>query len=109
MGELLSSVLLYLNTSLTLMDDISADESTFLIGLYTDVFTLESLFRPFEVVAFCAEWLRSQYIRELLEWRMVDIMDNWREGLLQGVFNRDEMVAWLKKLFQDSDTRARNI
>jgi hypothetical protein len=40
---------------------------------------------------------------------MVDIMESWREGLLQGVFTRDEMVSWMKKLFQDSDVRARNI
>jgi hypothetical protein len=40
---------------------------------------------------------------------MVDIMESWREGLLQGVFEREEMVAWLRKLFQDSDIRARNI
>ena|SRR5947207_12224300 len=109
MGELLSSVLQYLNTSLTLMDDISADESTFLISLYTSLFTMESFFHPLEAGQFCAEWLRSQYIRELLEWRMVDIMDSWKEGLLQGVFERDEMVGWLRKLFQDNDVRARNI
>jgi hypothetical protein len=109
MGELLSSVLLYLNTSLTLMEDISADESSFLISLYTSLFTMESLFHPFEAGQYCPEWLRSQYIRELLEWRMVDIMESWREGLLQGVFGREEMAGWLRKLFQDSDVRARNI
>jgi len=105
----LSFVLQYLNTSLDLMEDISADESTFLIGLYTSIFSLEKLFSPFEASQFCAGWLKSQYVRELLEWRMVDIMESWREGLLQGVFERDEMVGWLKKLFQDSDARARNI
>jgi len=40
---------------------------------------------------------------------MVDIMESWREGLLQGVFSKEEMVGWLRKLFQDSDTRTRNI
>jgi hypothetical protein len=91
------------------MEDISADESTFLIGLYTSIFGLEKLFSQFEASQFCSGWLKSQYIRELLEWRMVDIMESWREGLLQGVFERDEMVGWLKKLFQDSDPRAKNI
>jgi len=109
MGELLSSVLLYINTSLTAMEDISADESAFLIELYISLFTMESLFHPLEAGLFCREWLRSQYIRELLEWRMVDIMESWREGLLQGVFEPEEMVGWLKRLFQDSDIRARNI
>lgn len=91
------------------MDDISADESTFLIGLYTELFTLEDLFKPLEPGLFCPEWLRAEYIRELLEWRMVDIMESWREGFLQGVFSQEEMVGWLRKLFQDSDARARNI
>lgn len=54
-------------------------------------------------------WLRSQYIGELLEWRMVDIMDSWRKGLFEGVFGREEMVGWLRKLFQDSQARSRNI
>jgi hypothetical protein len=81
------------------MEDISAHESTFLISLYTALFTLESLFSPLAPGPFCPKWLRSQYIRELLEWRMVDIMESWREGLLQGVFAREEMVGWLRKLF----------
>jgi len=91
------------------MEDISTDESTFLIGLYTSVFGLDKLFSPYEASQFCPAWLKSQYIRELLEWRMVDIMESWREGLLQGVFEKNEMARWLKKLFQDSDVRARNI
>jgi hypothetical protein len=91
------------------MKDISAAESTFLVGLYTMVFTLEELFVPLEAREFVAEWIKAQYIRELLEWRMVDIMDSWREGLLQGVFTADEMAGWLCKLFQESDSRARNI
>jgi len=108
-GETLSSVFLYLNTSLTRMDDVSATESTFLITLYTSLFTLENLFAPLGPGLFVAEWLKSQYIRELLEWRMVDIMESWREGLLQGVFSPEEMIGWLRRLFQDSDARTRNI
>ena len=91
------------------LDDISADESTFLIGIYKSLFLLESLFSPVEPAQFCAEWLRSQYIRELLEWRMVDIMESWREGSLQGVFSREEIVNWLEKLFQKSEIREQNI
>jgi MFS family permease len=109
LGEILSSALLYINTSLTLLTDISADESTLLIALYSSLFSLGSIFAPFEPHQFCAEWLRSHYIRELLEWRMVDIMDSWRAGLLQGVFPPEEMIGWLKKLFQASDMRAKNI
>jgi len=70
---------------------------------------LESLFSPDEPGRYCAEWLRSQYIRELLEWNMVDIMESWREGLLEGSFGREEMAGWLRKLFQHSDARERNI
>ena len=91
------------------MEDISTDESTFLIGTYNSLFSMENLFSPFEASRFCPVWLKSQYIREVLEWRMVDIMESWREGLLQGIFGKDEMVGWLRKLFQDSDIRARNI
>jgi hypothetical protein len=40
---------------------------------------------------------------------MVDIMENWRAGLLQGMFSHEEMIGWLKKLFQASDNRAKNI
>jgi hypothetical protein len=109
LGEILSSVLLYINTRLNTLEDIPSDDSTLLIQLYQSLFELESLFSPYEPSRFCAEWLRSQYIRELLEWRMVDIMEAWREGLLQGSFGREEMVKWLRKLFQESDARDRNI
>jgi len=98
-----------MNTSLTELGDIGADESTFLISLYTDLFGLADLFSPYDVSHFVPEWLKSQYIRELLEWRMVDIMESWRDGLLQGVFTKEEIVGWLRKLFQDSENRARNI
>lgn len=91
------------------LEDISADESSFLIGIYSSLSKLDSLFAPLEPGQFCPEWLRGQYIRELLEWRMVDIMESWREGLLQGVFSKEEMVSWLKRLFQNSEMRARNI
>ena len=109
LGQLLSSSLLYMNTSLSVLEDIAADESTFLIELYKKLFMLEGLFSPFEPSQVCSEWLRSQYIRELLDWRMVDIMESWKEGLLQGIFSADEMVGWIRRLFQDSDVRARNI
>ena len=92
------------------MEDISAAESTFLVGLYAKVFTVEDLFVAFNPPEFVgAEWIKAQYVREILEWRMVDIMDSWREGLLQGVFGSEEMAGWLRKLFQESDLRARNI
>jgi hypothetical protein len=108
-GQLLSSILLYMNTSLTAMEDISAAESTYLVGLYASIFALEELFVPFQAPEFVGEWIKAQYVREILEWRMVDIMDSWREGLLQGVFGPEEMAGWLRKLFQESDVRARNI
>ena len=91
------------------MEDVSAAESTFLVSLYTAVFGLEELFLPFEAREFVGEWIKAQYIREILEWRMLDIMDSWRESLLQGVFGPEEMAGWLRKLFQESDLRARNI
>lgn len=109
MGILVNNPLSYVNTSLAQIEDISADDSTVLIEIYTSLFALKSLFEPFGPELFCSDWLRSQYIRELLEWRMVDIMESWREGLLQGVFTRSEMAEWLRKLFQDSPTRGRNI
>jgi hypothetical protein len=73
------------------------------------LFSWENLFTPFEPQQFCFEWLRSHYIQGLLDWRMVDIMENWRAGLLQGMFSHEEMIGWLKKLFQASDNRAKNI
>ena len=109
LGDLLSSVLDSINSSLTSLTDISSDDSTLLIQFYQSLFELESLFRPEEAGRYCVAWLRSQYIRELLEWRMVDIMGSWREGSWQGVFGREEMAGWLRKLFQDSQARSRNI
>jgi hypothetical protein len=91
------------------MDDISANESAFLSGLYTSLSTFETFFNPLLPGPFCDQWVKSQFIRELLQWRMVDIMETWRDGLLQGVFDKAEIVAWLKKLFQESDVRAWNI
>src|ERR1700726_1557630 len=56
LGDLLSSVLDNINTSLASLTEISSDDSTLLIQFYQSLFELETLFRPEEVGRYCAAW-----------------------------------------------------
>jgi hypothetical protein len=44
------------------MMDIFAPESSFLVGLYNMVCSLEEIFSPFEARGFVAEWIKAQYV-----------------------------------------------
>lgn len=117
-GALFSSVLSKVITDVEEMDDISEAQSQRLSTFCTQLSKLEDLFvaeppdgRQEEqeavsmVAVYTSNWLRFQYLDQLLSASLVDIKYLWAEGELSLEFSADEVVDLIKALFAESSHR----
>lgn len=117
-GALLASVLSKVITDVEEMDDISEAQSQRLTNFCGQLAKLEDLFisRPSEesqsdqepvamVAVYCFNWLRFQYLVNILESNLQDIKYLWTEGELSLEFSEDEVVDLIKALFAESSHR----
>ncbi|GAB1733877.1 hypothetical protein NU195Hw_g4513t1 [Hortaea werneckii] len=56
---------------------------------------------------YCPNWLKFQYLAEILESSLADIKYLWHEGELSLEFEADEVCELIEGLFADSDMRRR--
>lgn len=117
-GALLSSMLGKVITDVEEMDDISEAQSQRLSNFCGQLAKLEDLFisRPsgdsqadqepvLMVALYCSNWLRFQYLVNILESNLRDIQYLWTEGELSLEFSQDEVVDLIKALFAESSHR----
>lgn len=117
-GALLSSILSKVITDIEEMDDISEAQSQRLGNFCGQLAKLEDLFiaRPpgedsagpdeiSMVAVYCSNWLRFQYLINILESNLQDIKYLWTEGELSLEFSQEEVVDLIKALFADSSHR----
>ncbi|EEH37821.1 hypothetical protein PAAG_00742 [Paracoccidioides lutzii Pb01] len=124
-GSLLSTVINKMILDIEDLSDISDAESQRLAGFCNHVSKLEDLFLPephteqdtaagqMEVVPMTAvyvpNWLKFQYLINILESSLADIKYLWTEGELKLEFSPEEVTDLIKALFADSDHRRRAI
>ncbi|TKA79790.1 hypothetical protein B0A55_03302 [Friedmanniomyces simplex] len=58
---------------------------------------------------YCPNWLKFQYLAEILESSLVDIRYLWNEGELSLEFEAEEVVELIEGLFADSEMRRRAV
>jgi len=58
---------------------------------------------------YCPNWLKFQYLGEILESSLADIKYLWNEGELSLEFTADEVVELIEALFAESDLRRRAV
>ncbi|WPH01117.1 Hypothetical protein R9X50_00395200 [Acrodontium crateriforme] len=58
---------------------------------------------------YCPNWLKFQYLAEILESSLADIKYLWNEGELSLEFDAEEVVELIQALFAESDLRRRAI
>lgn len=133
-GSLLTMVVGKVISSIEDMDDISEPESQRLTALCQQIASLEDLFlstppganpshhhpsssrkealesepehEPVPMTAvYVSNWLRFQYLINILESSLVDIKYLWTEGELSLEFTEDEVVDLIKALFAESNHR----
>jgi protein transport protein DSL1/ZW10 len=118
-GSLLSRVIEKVVKDVEEMEDISEAESQRLTAFCSQISALEYLFlseRPAagegadaEVVpltaVYVSNWLRFQYLSNILESSLVDIKYLWTEGELSLDFSADEVIELIEALFAESSHR----
>ncbi|OJJ44669.1 hypothetical protein ASPZODRAFT_18241 [Penicilliopsis zonata CBS 506.65] len=117
-GSLLSTVINKIIIDIEDIGDISEPQSQRLVQFCNQVSKLEDLFAPdkasgVEAVPMTAvyvrNWLKFQYLINILESSLADIKFLWLEGELSLEFSPDEVVDLIKALFAESDHRRRAI
>ena len=123
LGSLLSTVINKVIVDVCDMSDISEPESQRLTAFCNRIAALEDLFTPEPpqdgpsnaelavplTAVYTPNWLRFQYLSQILDSTLVDIKYLWTEGELRLEFSVDELVDLIQALFADSEHRRRAI
>ncbi|KAL8914623.1 MAG: hypothetical protein Q9171_000804 [Xanthocarpia ochracea] len=122
-GSLLSTVIDKIIIDVEDMSDISEPESQHLTAYCKQVNALEDLFVPPHSAApisseedavpltavYAPGWLKFQYLSEILDSSLVDIIYLWTDGGLKLEYDTEEVVELIEALFADSEHRRRAI
>lgn len=124
LGSLLSTVINTIIIDIEDMNDISEVESQQLARFCNKISNLEDLFLPTHdtdasgqvsqpdvplTAVYAPNWLRFQFLANILESSLADIRYMWTEGELRLEFSTEEIVDLVEALFVDSEHRRRTI
>lgn len=124
LGSLLSTVVNKIIVDVEDMSDISEPESQRLTTFCNRIAALEDLFVPQQAptampgaeqtaipltAVYAPNWLKFQYLANILESSLVDIKYLWTEGELRLEFEAEELVDLIEALFADSEYRRKAI
>ena len=115
-GSLLSRVIEKMVQDVEDMEDITEPESQRLASFCNQISDLGDLFVPAEqppsegeavplTAVYVANWLRFQYLANILDSSLVDIKYLWTEGELSLEFSADEVADMIRALFAESPNR----
>lgn len=116
-GALLATVISKFITEVTELEDISEAQSHRLAEFTSQITSLQDLFvsslpapqgeaDPIPLTAvYVSNWLKLQYLAQILESSLVDIEYLWKEGELALEFTAEEVVDLVKALFAESPRR----
>ncbi|KAJ5113320.1 Retrograde transport protein Dsl1 C-terminal [Penicillium angulare] len=117
-GSLVSTVIGKMIMDIEDLGDISEEQSKQLVSFCNQVSKLEDLFLPENTgdseavpvtAVYVPNWLRFQYLSNILESSLADIKFLWIEGELGLEFAMDEVIDLIVALFAESDHRRRAI
>lgn len=117
-GSLVSTVLNKIIIDIEDLGDISEPQSQRLVSFGNQVSKLEDLFTPESgpdaesvpmTAVYVRNWLKFQYLINILESSLADIKFLWSDGELRLEFSPDEVVDLIEALFAESDYRRKAI
>lgn len=117
-GSLVSSVINKIIIDIEDLGDISEPQSRQLVLFCNQVTKLEDLFTPEPTpgvdavpmtAVYVRNWLKFQYLINILESTLADIKFLWQEGELRLEFSPEEVIDLIKALFAESDYRRKAI
>lgn len=118
LGSLLSTATAKIITDIEDLSDIGDADSRQLKALLDRITELKSLFAQQDTntgetsdmtFIYCPNWLKFQYLAEILESSLADIKYLWKEGELSLEFDAEEVVDLIEALFADSDLRRKAV
>jgi centromere/kinetochore protein ZW10 len=118
LGSLLSTTTAKIITDIEDLSDIGDADSRQLKALLDRITELKSLFAQEDpntgetsdmTFIYCPNWLKFQYLAEILESSLADIKYLWKEGELSLEFDAEEVVDLIEALFADSDLRRKAV
>ncbi|PNS17787.1 hypothetical protein CAC42_3182 [Sphaceloma murrayae] len=117
-GSLLSAVTSKFIVDIQELSDIGEEESKKLLGYCKSVSSLSDIFLEQHTGTkevrdmtplYCQNWLKFQYLGEILDGSLADIKYLWAEGELSLEFTTEEVVDFIEALFADSEHRRKAI
>ncbi|PIG88297.1 centromere/kinetochore protein zw10 [Aspergillus arachidicola] len=117
-GSLVSTVINKIIIEIEELGDISEAQSQQLVLFCNQVSKLENLFMPETAddkarvpmtAVYVRNWLKFQYLINILESSLADIKFLWLEGELRLEFSADEVVDLIEALFAESEYRRKAI
>ncbi|OOF97861.1 hypothetical protein ASPCADRAFT_205131 [Aspergillus carbonarius ITEM 5010] len=117
-GSLVSTVISKIIIEIEDLGDISEPQSQRLVSFCNQVSQLEDLFIPEALedterspmtAVYVQNWLKFQYLINILESSLADIKFLWLEGELRLEFSPEEVVDLVEALFAESDYRRKAI
>ncbi|KAL2867961.1 uncharacterized protein BJX67DRAFT_351755 [Aspergillus lucknowensis] len=117
-GSLVSTVINKIILDIVDLGDISESQSQKLVSFCTQLSRLEELFLPENsdnvepvpmTAVYVRNWLKFQYLVNILESSLADIKFLWVEGELSLEFSVDEVVDLIEALFAESEYRRKAI
>ncbi|KAL4978014.1 hypothetical protein BDW66DRAFT_158397 [Aspergillus desertorum] len=116
-GSLVSTVIEKIIIDIEDLGDISESQSQKLVSFCNQLSSLEHLFLPGSrdvepvpmTAVYVRNWLKFQYLINILDSSLADIKFLWLEGELSLEFSADEVVDLIEALFAESDHRRRAI
>lgn len=117
-GSLVSTVINKVIIEIEDLGDISEPQSQRLVSFCNQISALEDLFMPEAsgdaepvpmTAVYVRDWLRFQYLINILESSLADIKFLWTEGELRLEFSPEEVIELIKALFAESDYRRKAI
>ncbi|OLL25265.1 Centromere/kinetochore protein zw10, partial [Neolecta irregularis DAH-3] len=115
LGFLVEEISSTMIQDIEMLKDISEPESKNLSSFIKKIGELEILFQTGDdsngtaiTAMYSPSWFKFQWLAEILEWTMSEIMSEYRDGNLVD-FSNDELISLLRALFAESDLRRKNI
>lgn len=101
-GTLVNTVATKIINDVFELTDLGVDEAERIALLIQQVSDLESLFKPNEIGTYAGNWLKMQFLSEVLQSNLKDIRYLWFESHLSLYFSKDEVRDLVELSFEDN-------
>ncbi|KAF7921012.1 hypothetical protein BELL_0216g00150 [Botrytis elliptica] len=101
-GTLVNTVATKIITDIFELTDLGVDDAERIAALIQQVEALESLFKENEIGTYAGNWIKMQFLSEVLQSNLKDIRYLWFESHLCLYFSKDEVRDLIELSFEDN-------